>query len=89
MILNRGNVGDEVLDDPEFRASMNTRRHSNASAISNNMDQFKSKFEINEPEPVFDQGVHGALEEEEVTLQKTETSSSGGSVDDEHKVVKD
>ena len=41
-----------------------SRRHSNASAISNNMDHFKSKFEVNEPEPkpVFDQGVHGAPE---------------------------
>ncbi|KAK1778864.1 hypothetical protein QBC45DRAFT_146834 [Copromyces sp. CBS 386.78] len=85
---NWGNAGDEVLDDPEF-SFVNARRHSNASAISNNMDHFKSKFEVNEPEPVFEEGVHDAPEEEEVTLQKTDTSSSGGSVDDEHKVARD
>lgn len=85
---NRGNAGDEVLDDPEF-SFVNARRHSNASAISNNLDHFKSKFEVNEPEPVFEEGVHDAPEEDHVTLQKTDTSSSGGSVDDERKVTRD
>ncbi|KAK3351948.1 hypothetical protein B0H65DRAFT_440769 [Neurospora tetraspora] len=86
---NWGNAGDEVIDDPEF-SFVNARRHSNASAISNNLEHFKTKFEVNEPEPVFEEGVHGAPEEEEeVTLQKTDTSSSGGSVDDEHKVASD
>ncbi|KAK3392148.1 hypothetical protein B0T20DRAFT_362059 [Sordaria brevicollis] len=85
---NWGNAGDEVLDDPEF-SFVNARRHSNASAISNNLDHFKTKFEVNEPEPVFEEGVHNAPEEEEVSLQKTDTSSSGGSVDDERKATRD
>ncbi|KAJ4402360.1 hypothetical protein N0V85_005321 [Neurospora sp. IMI 360204] len=83
---NWGNAGVEVLDDPEF--NFVARRHSNVS-ISNHLDHFKSKFDVNEPEPAFEEGVHDVPEEEEVTLQKTDTSSSGGSVDDEHKATSD
>jgi hypothetical protein len=79
--FNRGNAGVEVLDDPEF--NIVARRHSNVS-ISAHSSNFKTKFEVNEPEPVFEEHVHAAPEEEEeVNLQKTDTSSSGGSVDDE------
>lgn len=46
------------------------------------MNNLKSKFEVNEPEPVFEESVHGpGLDEEE--LSKTETSSSGGSIDED------
>nr|CAD71042.1 putative protein [Neurospora crassa] len=86
---NWGNAGVEVLDDPEF--NFVARRHSNVSnpSVPHYLEQFKTKFEVNEPEPFFEEGVHNAPEEEEVTLEKTETSSSGGSVDDEHKATHD
>lgn len=81
LIVDRGNPGDEVLDD-QFNFS-NARRRSNSSGYANNLQDFKTKFEFNEPEPVFEESVHGA---EDPELTKTDTAStastSGVSVDD-------
>lgn len=44
------------------------------------MSNFKTKFEVNDPEVVFEESLHGAREDD---LTKTETSSSGGSVDED------
>lgn len=70
----RGNVGDEVVDQ-DFNFT-NARRRSNSSSLSSNIENLKTKFEINEPEPVFEENM-GPEDEE-----KMESSSSGTSVDD-------
>ncbi|KAK4158510.1 ATPase-stabilizing factor 15 kDa protein [Chaetomidium leptoderma] len=77
---NWGNVGDEAADQ-DFNFT-NARRRSNSSSISSNLENFKTKFEINEPEPVFEENM-GPEDEE-----KTE-SSSATSVDEgkSHKEV--
>jgi hypothetical protein len=77
---HRGNVGDEAVDH-DFNFT-NARRRSNSSSISGSLENFKTKFEINEPEPVFEETM-GPEEED-----KMESSSSGTSVD-ENKSHKD
>jgi hypothetical protein len=74
----RGNAGEEVVDE-NFNFS-NARRRSNSSGYANNLNDFKTKFEFNEPEPVFEESLHGPTEEE---LLKTDSSSSNGSVDED------
>jgi len=70
-----------VADEP-FHFN-HTRRHSNSGTT----EHLKTKFEFNEPEPVFEESVHGPEEHEELT--KTNTSSSDGSVEEERNIVKD
>jgi hypothetical protein len=82
---SRGNAGEEVVDDPSVNFN-NARRRSNSSGYSNNLAAFKTKFDINEPEPVFEESMGP---EEEATLEdlaKVETSetSSSSSSDDKH-----
>lgn len=72
----RGSVGDEAVDEG-FNFT-NARRRSNSSSFSSNPEHFKTKFEVNEPEPVFEESM--GPEDQEA---KTETSSSGGSVDED------
>jgi hypothetical protein len=64
----------------------NARRRSNSSSFTTDPASLKSKFEIHDPEPVFEESIHGPTEDDE--LAKTETSSSGGSMDEE-KTAKD
>jgi len=74
--LTRGTPGDELED---IRPNMaNARRRSNSS--THNMDDFKTKFETIEIEPVFEEELHGAMGEE---LEKQSTTSSDKSVDEE------
>ncbi|KAK6854494.1 hypothetical protein PG995_009587, partial [Apiospora arundinis] len=82
---NWGGLGTEVVDE-EFSFT-NSRRRSNSSGYSNHLHDFKTKFEVNEPEPVFEESIHGPDHEDDDTLTKTESSSSAGSsVDDkDHK----
>ncbi|KAH6840713.1 hypothetical protein B0I37DRAFT_357574 [Chaetomium sp. MPI-CAGE-AT-0009] len=71
---NWGNAGDEVIDgDFNFH---NARRRSNSSSLSSNIENLKTKFEVNEPEPVFEENM-GPEDE-----GKIESPSSGSSVDD-------
>lgn len=80
----RGNPGDEVVDD-QFNMS-NPRRRSNSSGY-NQLGDFKTKFDMNDVEPVFEESLHGPEVEEELT--KTETAStSGGSVDEVERPAK-
>ncbi|KAK4237427.1 ATPase-stabilizing factor 15 kDa protein [Achaetomium macrosporum] len=72
---NWGNAGDEAIDQ-DFNFA-NPRRRSNSSSLSSNLDNLKTKFEVNEPEPVFEESM-GPEEEEE----KMESSSSGTSIDE-------
>ncbi|KAH7011825.1 hypothetical protein EDB80DRAFT_402296 [Ilyonectria destructans] len=75
---NWGSFGDDVVED-EFRFT-NARRRSNSSNFSHHITDFKTKFEVNEQEPVFEESVHGPQEDEEdVDLSKTDTSESGRS----------
>ncbi|KAI0854902.1 hypothetical protein F4860DRAFT_522262 [Xylaria cubensis] len=79
---NWGNVGEEIVDE-QFNFN-NARRRSNSSGYSNHLHDFKTKFEFNEPEPVFEESVHGPVAEDDNVLTKTDTSSSEASsvVDD-------
>jgi hypothetical protein len=76
---NWGTFGDDVADQP-FRFN-NARRRSNSSTISHQTGDLKSKWEVNEPEPVFEESIHGPLDEEDHAdnLSKTDTSESGRS----------
>ncbi|PHH76207.1 hypothetical protein CDD83_4305 [Cordyceps sp. RAO-2017] len=74
---NWGNFGEEVMDE-DFRFT-NARRRSNSSSLSHHIGDFKTKFEVNEPEPVFEETVHGAADETSDELSKTDSSESGGS----------
>ncbi|KAI1167612.1 hypothetical protein F5B18DRAFT_647396 [Nemania serpens] len=74
---NWGNVGEEVVDE-QFNF-VNARRRSNSSGYSNHLSDFKTKFEFNEPEPVFEESIHGPAVEDDNVLTKTETSSSESS----------
>ncbi|KAI2470875.1 hypothetical protein F4781DRAFT_152920 [Annulohypoxylon bovei var. microspora] len=78
---NWGSAGQEVVDE-NFNFS-NARRRSNSSGFSTHLNDFKTKFEFNEPEPVFEESIHGPDVEDENSLTKTETSSSAGSSADE------
>ena len=72
--LHRGPVGDEVNEEGEFHFTK-TRRRSNSSAATHDSGHFKTKFDVNEQEPVFEEALHGPPEE----LSQVETSSSNDS----------
>ena len=79
---NWGGPCEEVVD--EQINWTHVRRRSNSFGVNHHLEHFKTKFEVNEPEPVFEEDIHGAPAEDDM-LTKTETSSSiGSSVDDEH-----
>ena len=77
LTYTRGRDGDEVEDMP-YNMN-NARRRSNSS--TNQLKDFKTKFETIETEPVFEEELHGAIGEE-LEKQST-TSSSNKSVDEE------
>lgn len=56
----------------------NARRRSNSSTYT--AKDFKTKFETIEPEPVFEEELHGPIGAE---LDKESTTSSGKSVEEE------
>lgn len=74
---NWGSWGDEVMDE-DFNFT-NARRRSNSSTHSTNIEAFKTKFEVNEPEPVFEESM---LPEDE---ERTESSSTATSTDEKRK----
>lgn len=75
---NRGSVGEEVVDE-NFRFT-NARRRSN-SFSHHNLSDFKTKFEVNEMDPLFDESVHGPIDEENGDdLSKTDSTESVHSV---------
>jgi len=74
---NWGSFGDDIADEP-FKFT-NARRRSNSSSFSHHITDLKTKFEVNEPEPVFEESVHGPLEDENADeLSKTDTSDESG-----------
>jgi hypothetical protein len=74
---NWGGFGEEVMDE-NFRFT-NARRRSNSSSFSHHVSDLKSKFEVNEPEPVFEESLHGPVEDDADELTKTDSSESGRS----------
>ncbi|KAL5050187.1 hypothetical protein BDW71DRAFT_121748 [Aspergillus fruticulosus] len=79
---NWGRSGEEI-HDYEY-SFMNTRRHSNSSMQG--MAGFKTKFETVEPEPVFEEGLHGPSTETTIDgapVAKIDSLSSGTSGNDE------
>ncbi|KAF1811087.1 hypothetical protein P152DRAFT_475134 [Eremomyces bilateralis CBS 781.70] len=90
---NWGHPGDEASDS-NYNMT-NPRRRSNSSTHSHHLDHFKTKFETVEPEPVFEEEIHGPLAEDGADLQKADTESSGdsatlnGSVEEEDAVSAD
>ncbi|PKS07576.1 hypothetical protein jhhlp_006180 [Lomentospora prolificans] len=69
---NWGTMGDEALDN-EFNFAK-PRRRSNSSSISSQMRDFKTKFDINETDPVFEEY------EEDEDYAASEPSESGSSI---------
>lgn len=67
-------MGDEMFDE-DFNFSK-TRRRSNSSSVSNNTREFKTKWDVNETEPVFEEDVHGPEQDAE-DVTKSESSESG------------
>ncbi|SCN79006.1 uncharacterized protein FFB20_09477 [Fusarium fujikuroi] len=74
---NWGTVNDDIADE-QFTFT-NTRRRSNSSSFSHHVSDLKTKFEVNEPEPVFEESLHGPEEEDHEDLSKTDSSESGRS----------
>lgn len=72
----RGTFTDDVMgQDFSFN---NARRRSNSSSASHHLNDFKTKFEVIDTEPVFEESVHGPVSEED-DVSKTDSSESGRS----------
>lgn len=77
----RGREGDEV--DESIYNMAKPRRRSN-SFVAERANTFKTKFDVNEPEPVFEETIHGATAEDYIDeemeghneLEKHSTTSS-------------
>ncbi|KGQ12703.1 hypothetical protein BBAD15_g1541 [Beauveria bassiana D1-5] len=77
---NWGTFHEEIADE-DFTFT-NARRRSNSSTVSHHGKDFRTKFEVIDTEPVFEESVHGPLVEEEENgddLSKTDSSESGHS----------
>ena len=75
LTLGRGSISDDVVDQ-DFKFT-NARRRSNSSTASHHITDFKTKFEVVEHDPVFEETVHGPISEEGDDLSKTDSSESG------------
>lgn len=83
---SRGVDGEEVQDEGFNLAK--ARRHSNSSSYSAGLKDFKTKFETVEPEPVFEEVLHGAEEDYQdlPETRRVNTESSESSLDEDYKV---
>ncbi|KAF2223616.1 hypothetical protein BDZ85DRAFT_197875, partial [Elsinoe ampelina] len=83
---NWGKQGDE-LEDYDYNLTK-PRRRSNSFSAAPGHNTYRTKFETIEPEPVFEEDIHGpeaddlALEE-----QSTHSSAGSGSVEEEEATV--
>lgn len=79
--LPRGLNGEEIQDEG-FNIT-NARRRSNSSSYAAGLKDFKTKFEQFDPDPVFEENIHGARPEDDLDaatrVTTTESSESGGS----------
>ncbi|UKZ52122.1 hypothetical protein TrVGV298_005897 [Trichoderma virens] len=75
----KGNCAGEEAMDEGFRFT-NARRRSN-SFSHQHLSDFKTKFEVNEPDPLFEEHIHGPVDEENGDdLSKTDSAESVHSV---------
>merc|ERR1712000_387216 len=56
---NWGSYGDDIAN--ENFTFVNPRRRSNSFSMSHHVNDFKTKFEVHEPEPVFEEALHGPM----------------------------
>ncbi|PSK34360.1 hypothetical protein B9Z65_8686 [Elsinoe australis] len=73
---NWGKQGDE-LEDYDYNLTK-PRRRSNSFSAAAGHNIFKTKFEAIEPEPVFEEDIHGP-EADDLALEEQSTHSSAGS----------
>lgn len=79
----RGTVSDDA-DDSGYNFA-NARRRSNSSTGA--LNDFKTKFEQIDQEPVFEEELHGPTDDDYAsTLSKEDTNSSNASEDSEEGV---
>ncbi|TVY24347.1 hypothetical protein LHYA1_G006365 [Lachnellula hyalina] len=80
-------VNGEEVQDEGFNLT-NARRRSNSSSYTAGLKDFKTKFEHVEPDPVFEEDIHGANLEELPQTRRVDTNStesSEGSIDEDDK----
>ncbi|KAJ5238680.1 hypothetical protein N7468_003299 [Penicillium chermesinum] len=80
---NWGRSGEEMQDSGYTFA--NARRHSNSS--SQGLVEFQTKFEIRDPDPAFQEQLHGsadALIDGETAVLKTEKAIGKASMTEQH-----
>ena len=75
--------------DEEFNFA-NARRRSNSSGYSTHLSDFKTKFETLEPDPVFEEELHGASSEDmyDDDEEIAESSTSGASTEEDDRVAR-
>ena len=80
--MHRGKDGDE-LEDYAYNPTK-PRRRSNSFSAAPGHNVIKTKFEHIEPEPVFEEELHGPSADDMAGYEELEKSSTGSaSVDDE------
>ena len=73
------------MEDGGFTMA-NARRRSNSSSYTAGLKDFKTKFEHVENDPVFEEDIHGALDDDELPeTRRINTESSEGSIDEDDK----
>ncbi|CAK7232702.1 hypothetical protein SBRCBS47491_008361 [Sporothrix bragantina] len=76
---NWGGMGEEVVDQTFNFA--NPRRRSNSSSMTTDIRNFKTKFDVNETDPVFEEDIHGPTEDDDDMLHSMDSNSTEGSED--------
>ncbi|OCT51344.1 STF2-like protein [Cladophialophora carrionii] len=83
----RGNWGRDGEEAQDYGYTLNNaRRRSNSSTQA--LGDFKTKFETMDTDPVFEEELHGPTEEDiekASTHDSTDSSTLGGSIDDDDK----
>ncbi|MCJ1225139.1 hypothetical protein MMC12_001788 [Toensbergia leucococca] len=82
----KGNWGRSGEESQDYGYNFtNNRRRSNSSSHAHSIDDFKTKFEAVEADPVFEEEFHGAMREEPLGLEKAESgdSNSTASIEEE------
>ncbi|KAK2753951.1 hypothetical protein FQN54_007310 [Arachnomyces sp. PD_36] len=74
----KGNWGQSGVESQDYGYNFtNTRRRSNSSTQA--LTDFKTKFETIEPEPVFEEELHGPADEAEEHVEARKVESIGSS----------
>jgi hypothetical protein len=72
------------VEDEGFNMNK-TRRRSNSSSFSSGLKDFKTKFDFSEPEPVFEEHIHGPIvEQADMNIaHRVDTQSSVDSIEED------